>query len=228
MEELGRRTAMAADNTRAHEQEKRAVRLRDEFISIASHELKTPLTPVLIHLQVLQKLLSGSALAPPRPEKLVQSVNSIEKQLRRFALLVENLLDVSRIRLGKLQIRFEPGVDIGEIIEKTVSQFQGISPSLIDMELEGDLKGNWDRLRVEQIVTNLISNAIRYGEGKRILVGAQNAGGCVEIFCEDGGIGIPKEAQERIFQRFERASKIESYGGLGIGLFIVRQIVALH
>jgi signal transduction histidine kinase len=206
----------------------RQLSLRDEFISIASHELKTPLTPVLIHLQVLQKLLGGSALAPPRPEKLVQSVNSIEKQLRRFALLVENLLDVSRIRLGKLQIRFEPGVDLGEVIEKTAGQFQGVSPSVIDLRLEGDLKGNWDRMRLEQVVTNLMSNAIRYGEGKRILVGARNDGDSVEIFCRDEGVGIPKDAQEKIFQRFERVSKIESYGGLGLGLFIVRQIVSQH
>lgn len=220
---------------RALEQEKmarlevdRQLSLRDEFISVASHELKTPLTPVLIHVQVLQKLLSGSALAPPRPEKLVQSVNSIEKQFRRFAHLVENLLDVSRIRLGKLQIRSEDGVDLAEIIEKTVSQFQGISPSVIDMQLEGNLQGSWDRMRVEQIVTNLVSNAIRYGEGRRILVGARSGGDSVELYCQDHGVGIPKEAQERIFQRFERASKIESYGGLGLGLFIVRQIVAQH
>jgi signal transduction histidine kinase len=212
----------------AHFEVDRQLSLRDEFISIASHELKTPLTPVLIHVQVLQKLLSASALAPPRPEKLLQSVTSIEKQFRRFAHLVENLLDVSRIRLGKLQIRFEEGVDLGEIVEKTVAQFQGISSSVIDTELEGSLTGNWDRMRIEQIVTNLVSNAIRYGEGRRILVGARNDGDSVELFCRDQGVGIPKEAQERIFQRFERASKIESYGGLGLGLFIVRQIVAQH
>lgn len=212
----------------AHLEVDRQLSLRDEFISIASHELKTPLTPVLIHVQVLQKLLSASPLAPPRPEKLVQSVASIEKQLRRFAQLVENLLDVSRIRLGKLQIRFEEGVDLGEIIEKTVSQFQGISASVIDTELEGDLRGQWDRMRVEQVVTNLVSNAIRYGQGQRILVGARREGENVELFCRDHGVGIPREAQERIFQRFERASKIESYGGLGLGLFIVRQIVAQH
>lgn len=213
---------------RAHLEVDRQLSLRDEFISIASHELKTPLTPVLIHVQVLQKLLSASALAPPRPEKLLQSVSSIEKQLRRFDQLVENLLDVSRIRLGKLQMRSEEGVDLGEIIEKTVGQFQSISPSVIDTQLEGNLAGNWDRMRIEQIVTNLISNAIRYGEGRRILVGARNEGDSVELYCQDQGVGIPKEARERIFQRFERASKIESYGGLGLGLFIVRQIVAQH
>ncbi|HET9449790.1 MAG TPA: ATP-binding protein, partial [Aggregicoccus sp.] len=234
-EELARRAAVAMDNARLYRQAQEAVRLREEFLSVASHELHTPLTPLQLQLQVLQRSLSSGDGAlhtlAPRMEKAVG-------QVRRLSRLVDDLLDVSRIVAGKLPLRTEE-VDLLQLTDEVVERFShqaaqaGSSVRVHRLEegtgvAEGTVKGRWDRLRLEQVLTNLLTNALKYGQGRPVDVEVGSAEGYALWRIRDRGIGIAPEALGRIFGRFERAVSARAYGGLGLGLYISQQIVRAH
>lgn len=201
-----------------------AVRVRDAFISTASHELKTPLTSLLLVAQQLARRGHGSTSEDPNVPRLLQSV---QRQAARLTLLVNNLLDVSRIRSGRMYLDLEE-VDLVRAVEDVLAQFEdeiARTGSAVTVRASGPVIGRWDRLRVEQIVTNLLSNAVKYGAGSPIALAALRERDAAVLTVSNGGAGIPPEDRERIFERFARGPHGNAPGGFGIGLWIVREIV---
>ncbi len=203
------------------------VRERDEFLSIASHELRTPVTALQLQLQLLLRAAQRSAADLPR--LLEGKVDGLERQTRRISALVSELLDVSRMRLGKLELRYEE-LDLAEVAREAMRHLQdelARSGSLLRMDLSS-ATGRWDRVRIEQVVTNLLVNAAKFGEGKPISLEVSPRGERARISVADRGMGIPAEHLSRVFDRFERAVPAHHFGGLGLGLYIVRQIAEAH
>jgi PAS domain S-box-containing protein len=218
----------AVDALRASEQSLReALEARDEFLSIASHELRTPLTPLVIQLHLLETELEAQHKAEGGPD-LHKRLRVIDRQIERLQRLIAELLDISRIIGGRLRLELEP-VDLAEIVREVVAGLQEHGDaeragSQIELELASGAVGRWDRMRLEQVVSQLLSNALKYGAGKPIHVQLVQADGDAELRVRDQGIGIAPQDQARIFGRFERAVSARHYGGLGLGLFIARQI----
>jgi PAS domain S-box-containing protein len=204
------------------------VRERDEFLSIASHELRTPVTALQLQLQLLQRTAGKTSEGLPGP--LAAKLLALERQCRRIGLLVNELLDVSRLRLGRLQLRVQE-LDLAEVARETVAHLAEESArrhSTIEVVSEGQVTGRWDRIRLEQVLTNLLSNALKFGAGKPVTVSVAGAGDRVRLEVRDLGMGIEPVDQERVFGRFERAAPRHHFGGLGLGLYIAREIVDAH
>jgi signal transduction histidine kinase/DNA-binding response OmpR family regulator len=225
--DLAHRIAFAVDNARLYREARRAITLREEFLSIASHELRTPLTPLLLHFQ---KLMQSERRADnSNPEKLRETLSKCERQLQRMSKLVDSLLDVSRISAGALNLTLDQ-VDLSEIVKEVLSRFaEEVSRAscTLAVKAEEPVVGSWDRIRVEQLVTNLVANALKYGRGKPVAVTVERDSESALLSVRDHGIGIDPEKLPRIFDRFERAAS-PTYGGLGLGLYIARQIVSAH
>ncbi|AKJ01395.1 PAS domain S-box-containing protein [Archangium gephyra] len=226
-EDLARRAALAVDNARLYREAQRAVRLRDEFLSVASHELKTPLTPLNLNLSALSREVSRSCSGAGHPEALQRHVDMARRQLWKLSTLLNALFDVSRIAQGRLTLEVTD-TDLGEVLGEVAAWFSPEAArvgSKLWVEGEPHVPGRWDRLRLEQVVTNLLSNAIRYGAGRPIHARVEARGDRARLVIRDEGIGISPEALERIFGKFERAVSDRHYGGLGLGLYITRSIV---
>ena len=205
-------------------QTQEALRLRDEFLSIASHELKTPLTALLLQLQTLLQSVQDA------DEKLRRRAERAYRSGDRLTDLVEMLLDVSRIATGKFTLEKSP-TDLGAILADIVERFDDQAARqrcVVSLRMVSPVLGRWDGLRLDQVITNLLANALKYAAGHPIdLVGATDgANGIIEV--RDQGPGISRPDQERIFQRFERASSPRHFGGLGLGLYVARQICEAH
>lgn len=204
--------------------------LRDEFISIASHELRTPLTALNMQIQLSARLLDELMTESPKVKEYATMVEKSKIQISKLIKLVENLLDVSRLNSGSLKIETKE-VDLGELIYQVVKNLEGelqTAKCIVQFGLMTAIKGIWDPIRIEQVLVNLLTNACKYGAGKPVLISTQCIGESVVIEVKDQGIGIAKVDQERIFNRFERASSMKTYPGLGLGLYISKQIVNLH
>ena len=202
-----------------------AVRERDEFISVAAHELRTPLTALALRLESLNRLTGAS---PDR--RLAERVALAGRQVARLTGLVERMLDISRIVLGRLELERGP-TDLGEVVREVVDDFRDQAAETrteLALSIEGDLRGDWDRSRIGQVVTNLLSNALKYGRGRPVQLAARGDGDKVRLEVIDRGVGISPGDVERIFRRFERAAPVESYPGLGLGLHITQAIVEAH
>lgn len=225
----GERDRLFAQEQKARLQAEAAVRLRDEFLSVASHELKTPVTSLQLVVQrALRASKESEAKAVP-PEAMQRSFENIERQTRRLGKLVNMMLDVSRIRAGKVELELEE-VDLAALVRRVVSRFEeelSRSGSEVTVRADTPVWGRWDRSRVDQAITNLLSNAIKYGQGNLIELEASEADGRAKLMVRDHGIGIPPDRQEKIFEPFERAVSTRSYGGLGLGLHIVRTILEM-
>ncbi|MCY1075380.1 sensor histidine kinase [Archangium lansingense] len=226
-EDLARRAALAVDNARLYREAQLAVQLRDEFLSVASHELKTPLTPLHLKLTALSRELPRCGAGDTRTEALQRHVEVAKRQVYKMSTLINALLDVSRLSRGKLKL--EPSdTDLGEVLCEVTAWFApeaARAGSELRVEAWPHVTGWWDRLRLEQVVTNLISNAIRYGAGRPIHAQVEVVGARVRLVVRDQGIGIAPDALERIFGKFERAVSERHSGGLGLGLYITRSIV---
>jgi len=202
-----------------------AVRARDVFLSIASHELRTP-------LQSLQLVLDGlirNGDRPPTPDHVARKLDIMRSQVQRLGLLVDNLLTVSRMASGGLLLDPDE-VDLGEIVRDVLARLQPVAVRAgvsLHLEADDDLAGQWDPLRLEEIVSNLISNAIKFGRGAAVEVSLEASGDQVRLIVRDHGVGIAREDLARIFERFERAAE-KTYGGIGMGLWIARQLVLAH
>ncbi|WP_371823427.1 ATP-binding protein [Myxococcus sp. CA056] len=203
-----------------------AIRVRDEFLSVASHELKTPLTVLGLRLQAFAR----AALADPGSAWALRhgrEVQGMLRQVMRLADLVNGLLDVSRIGTGRLRLEYEQ-VDLLALVQEVVARFQ---PEAERAECEVEVSGVefatglWDRMRLEQVVTNLVSNALKYGAGRPVRVLVERDETRARLVVRDEGIGISAEAQARIFHKFERAVSERNYGGLGLGLYVARTLV---
>jgi signal transduction histidine kinase len=224
-EEVARRAALAVDNARLYREAQRSIRLRDEFLSIASHELNTPLTGLQL---AVQGLAAGTLTGTPEIRQRAYDI--LKRQTRRLVALTSELLDVSRIQVKGLRLRSEPCdlvtlvVDVGERFEAQLADAR--CPLVLDAH--DRVVGRWDRGRLEQVVTNLLSNALKFGAGKPIRVSVQPLPDSARLTVADEGIGIEPDRQSRIFERFERAVSATQYGGLGLGLYIAREIVVAH
>ncbi len=205
-----------------------AVRARDEFLSMASHELRTPVTTLQLQLQTLRRVLDRAEGGVPGV--LLERMQNLERQTSRIGLLVGELLDLSRMRLGKVELKLEE-IDLAELAREAVERLREQAERAgcaLSLRADAPAVGRWDRLRIDQVVTNLIVNAVKFGDAKPIAISVDGDEDRVRITVEDHGIGIAPKDQSRVFDRFERAAPAENYGGLGLGLYIARQIVEAH
>jgi signal transduction histidine kinase len=247
MEELARRAGLAIENARLYDEAREAIHLRDEFLSIASHELKTPLTSLRLQVGGIWRA-AGRGL--PVDPKLAQRLDMIDKQVGRLGELVEGLLDVSRAAVGQLELDWED-VDLAEVVRAVGERFKpdlAAVGSVLTVEVTGDpvaedlpagrapgadlartpqstIFGRWDRPRLIEIVTNFVANAMKYGAGKPIRLRARATPATAVIEVEDEGIGIAPADVQRLFKRFARMGSPEHYGGFGLGLWIVKVLV---
>ncbi len=160
-------------------------------------------------------------------QQLRSYTESAKRQLDKVTALVNDLLDVSRISSGRFRMELEPA-DLAALVREVVARFEPEAQragSSIALRAPASLPGRTAKLRVEQVITNLVDNAIKYGAGKPIAVALEQVGDRARLTVEDAGIGVPPEALSRIFERFERAVSERNYGGLGLGLYISRTIV---
>jgi signal transduction histidine kinase len=229
-QELGSRAALALDNSRLFAEAQEAIERRDEFLLVASHELKTPLTSLKMQAHLLARLLPRLQRAEVAPERIDAAIQVLDRQIARLAHLVNELLDVTRLNAGRLSLTRAP-VDLASLTREVVERMR---QQLADarcrpqLELEGPVVGHWDASRMEQVLINLLSNAIKYGAGGPIHVVVRGVGERALLVVRDHGIGIAEADQARIFERFERAVSVRNFGGLGLGLYIVRWIVTSH
>ena len=225
-EELARRAAAAVENSRLFNALREAVTVRDDFLSIAGHELNTPLAALQLQIQSLKRQAEKEKLSA----RFLERMGKTEGHVARIERLVRELLDVSRIAGGRLTIERE-SMDlvaaVREVTERLAPQATHVGCT-IRLSAPPSLDGSWDRLRLEQVVTNLIGNSIKYGRGEPIDVTVAADAERARISVRDFGIGISPEDETRVFGRFERAVSQRHYGGLGLGLWIARQIVEAH
>jgi two-component system OmpR family sensor kinase len=204
-----------------------AIEARDAFLAVAAHELRNPMTPIIGRIQILARAVRKPVF---QVERVVQSLEEIEWLITRYLKRANVLLDVSRITSGKLALERLP-VDVCEVAREVIENF-GPSRQNTGSDLTLDLPGepvivSGDRLAIEEILDNLVSNAIKYGAGKPILlrIGLDEEQHCALICVSDSGSGISADDQARIFERFERAVQPgEALRGFGVGLWIVRQL----
>jgi PAS domain S-box-containing protein len=215
---------------RALDQMQQSLRARDAFLSVASHELKTPLTSVELAAQALERAVRP-LLKPETPApRLQKGLDVLHRQVFRMARMIDELLDVSQITAGRLKLVRED-VDLVELVRQCVGdhadQFEQAGCAL-ELDLPDVLVGRWDGKRVAQVILNLLANASKYGEGSPVKIELKKVEQWAELRVSDRGIGISTEDQSRIFDRFERAVSERQYGGFGLGLWISRQIVNAH
>ncbi len=225
-----RQRSLLEENARLYRQAQEAIAARDEFLSIASHELRTPLTPLLIQMKRLLGVRGRGGLERMTPAEIRTVVEGSSRQVMRISSLIDSLLDVSRITAGRLTLEVEQ-VDLAEAAREIAVRFADDTVSggpAIEVRAAGEAVIWCDRLRFEQVLSNLIANAVKYGAGEPIEVVVEPDDESVAVSVRDHGIGIPADRLPRIFDRFERAVTSRAYGGLGLGLFIVRQIVEAH
>ncbi|WNG32517.1 PAS domain-containing protein [Archangium violaceum] len=223
-EELARRAALAVDNALLYREAQKAIELREGFLQVAAHELRTPVTSLKLNAQVL---LNCARREAAWSERLVSHLTGMDRGVSRLGVLVDELLDVSRITSGRLVLHLEE-VDLAELVREVVERIRPEAERVgceLRLQVPGPVVSRWDRLRLEQVLSNLLSNALKYGAGYPVEVALRVSGTQVLLQVRDEGIGIDPALQERIFERFERAVSDRHYGGLGMGLWITREIV---
>ena len=201
-----------------------AIRLRDEFLALASHELKTPLTVLQMQIDTLRDQF------PEADQKLSTKLERAARSSDRLARLIESMLDVSRIATGKFVLTPKP-FDLGDSIGRLLDALRPAAAAAgceLSFSSRGSLTGVWDQLRIEQVATNLVANAMKYAAGTPIEVDVHRDGDQAVLTVRDHGPGVPATERERIFGRFERAEAIGHHGGLGLGLYLTCEIVTAH
>ncbi|MFM9380621.1 MULTISPECIES: hybrid sensor histidine kinase/response regulator [unclassified Pseudomonas] len=207
-----------------------AVRMRDDFMSIVAHEVRTPLNGLILETQLRKMHLARDNAAAFTLDKMHAMVDRDERQIKSLIRLIEDMLDVSRIRTGKLSIRpsrFDLSQLVGNLLQNFAQQIEAAETEVSFTATEA-VEGQWDEFRIEQVVSNLLTNALRYGGKSPVQVRVYREGNEARVEVADQGIGISEENQKRIFQQFERVSAKTVVAGLGLGLFISEQIVAAH
>jgi PAS domain S-box-containing protein len=209
---------------------KKAIQARDEFLSIASHELRTPVTSMVLNAQMLRRQLRKPGTPQPSPEQLMRVVEQAERSLDRLRRLIEEMLDLSRINLGSFKLKFAAN----DLVAVVADALEGLEPLLttagctVTLEAPQRVTAVCDRYRIEQAFSNLVTNSLRYAPGKpiRVFVGTEGAAAVIRV--TDEGIGIAPGDQNRIFERFERAVSANEVSGLGLGLYLSREILRAH
>jgi PAS domain S-box-containing protein len=230
LEVVGRRAALAIENARLYREARGAIHVRDEFLATAGHELKTPLAALQLQLQSLARFVQRDGAAGS-VEQLRERIDKTLALGWRLDELIKELLDVSRITAGRLTLEREL-CDLVALARAVLDRFADqLAGAGATATLRGPsrVEGHWDRARLDLVVTNLITNAIKYAPGKPIEITVEvPSPGKARLVVKDHGIGIAPEDQARIFGPFERAVSGRHYGGFGLGLWIVRQVVEAH
>jgi len=226
--ELGRRMALAIDNARLLDETRRALHLREEFLRVASHELRTPLASLRLSAQGL--LRAAELNRAVSAEILDRSLRRVLGNTARLEQLTAELLDATRIEQGRLHLNpIEVALDA--IVRQAVDHIEGelaAAGSQVSITCAAPVVGQWDPSRLEQVVTNLVTNAAKFGAGKPIEIRIEQLGADAQLAVTDHGIGIDPALRPYVFDRFERAVPSSRYGGLGLGLYIARSIVVAH
>lgn len=224
-----RLVGVSMDVTARVEAAQSALREREEFLAVASHELRTPLTAIRLQIQLLEKMLAG-----PDGEvdlgMVRQAVAAASRKWRRMSDLMEEMVDLGRLANDRLAMAREE-MDLAAATRAAVDLLGEESESRcakIAFEAKGDARGRWDRPRIERVIANLLSNAIKYGEGRPVHVSVDGTGAGVALRVSDEGVGMPAEFLSRIFRPFSRAAAPAGPSGLGLGLYLTRQIVERH
>jgi signal transduction histidine kinase len=225
--EVARRAAIAIANAQLYHQSQEAVRLRDEFLSVASHELNTPMAALMLSLE---------GLGTPDPDLqldqkgIAHVARLAERQGKRLTKLINDLLDVTRLTRGALALNREE-VDLATLVREGVARYKAELERAgceVSTRLATPVVGQWDPMRLDQVVLNLLTNAARFGARKPIELAVEPVGDRARLTVADHGIGIDPTQQARIFERFERGVSSHNYGGLGLGLYICKRIVESH
>ena len=231
--EIAKRAAITLENVRLFTGALDAVRARDEFLAVAAHELRTPMTSTLLYIQSLQRLAGagadGGPLAPAHPPRrsAASLIEASERQLQKLARLIDQLLDVSRVATQRVVLRIEE-VDWAQLVRDVLGSLSlDLQRARCPLTLNAPphLTGRWDATRLEQVTTNLLGNALKFGAGQPVDVTLEAVGPDARLSVRDHGIGISHDDQERIFGRFERAVSLTHFGGMGLGLYVTNQIV---
>ncbi len=227
IDEIAGRAALAVDNARLFSEAQQAIQSRDEFISIASHELKTPLTSILLTLQFAVRRLKKQ----DRDDGILSAIETGVLQTRRLSALMNDLLNISVITTGKLKIEKEKA-DLVDLLTDTLSSFDLESKKNgVRIKFKTDRKkvvGMWDKVRLGEVFSNLVSNALKYGDKKPIRIKLSVVRGRAIIEISDKGIGINEEEKKHIFELFRRTIAAKNFKGMGVGLYISNQIVEAH
>ncbi len=216
---------LETERNRLYEEARDAVKARDAFLSVAGHEIRTPLSALNLIVYQLARQVRGLG-----NEKAVDLATRCEKQVARLIRLADELLDVSRISAGTLHLDPEE-MDLAHLARELVERLEESARRAgctLTVEAPRSVSGFWDRLRLEQVLSNLLTNALKFGAGEPVQVGVSSVGDEAIVFVKDNGIGIHDADQRRIFGRFERAVSRETYPGMGLGLWITREIVEAH
>jgi len=222
--------ALLKDLHFAQEELQRAVRMRDDFMSMVAHELRTPLNTLFLESQLRTLQLDRNNTEFFNEGNLRKMVERDRRQIESMVRLIDDMLDVSRIRSGQLSIRRQP-TELSSLLQRVVNDLsaQAVSSgSTIELETIEPVTGMWDQFRIEQMLINLLTNALRYGAQKPVTVSGVVKADSVHIRVQDRGIGISDENLQRIFAPFERALNSDSSGGLGLGLYITQQLAESH
>jgi PAS domain S-box-containing protein len=228
---VAERASVAIDNVRLYQHAQEAIRARDQLWGVASHELRTPLSSLGLQLQLAERLAQQPPGGADAITRVLPKIQAARRQVGRLSNLISELLDTTRAQAGRLELKCEE-VDLPALVREQAERHRqeaAHAGSTLHVSAPARLVGHWDHSRLEQVVVNLLTNAIKYGEGKPIHVSVKQldtAAACLEV--RDEGMGIEPESLERIFQPFERTREARKRGGLGLGLFIVRQLVEAH
>jgi PAS domain S-box-containing protein len=228
VEDLAWRAALAVDNARLFHQAEQAVEERDEFVAIATHELRTPLSALSMQLTAMQRAVDAGRM--PTEDKLRQSLVTARRQTERLEQLVKHLLDVSRISTGHLELEREE-VDLAQLVHWVVVRFEdklAEAGCTASVRAQAPVVARVDRLRVEQVVMNLLSNAMKYAAGQPVELHVERGEQTAVLGVRDFGPGITPEMQARIFERYQRATGKHARESLGLGLYVSRQIARAH
>jgi len=224
-----RQQALVAELQTAQIDLQRALQMRDEFMSMVVHELRTPLSVLAMEVRVRQHQVAAENTAFFAPENLSRMFERDQRQVRSLTRLIDDMLDVSQIQHGKLSIR-RGRCDLTAMLKRVVGEIQG-QRSDVTIALQADcveLVGDWDEFRLEQVVVNLLTNALRYGGGKPVRVELSQLPGAAAIRVIDQGVGIAPEDRTRVFEQFVRVGDRLRTPGLGLGLYITKQLVEAH
>jgi signal transduction histidine kinase/Na+/proline symporter len=230
IEQFAQLCATVLENAFLYQAAQEAIQAREDFMEAASHELKTPLTPLKGQLQLFTHLLKTGQISSLPHERLIRLLQIADSQLNRFVNLVNQLLDVSAITSGQFEL-YPEKFDVGELFEKLINDYYELikqSECKINLAKKASTTVYWDKHRIEHVILNLLSNALKFAPNTEISITVTGNSENVEFSVHDRGAGIAKEDQNRIFQRFERLPSARNKGGFGLGLYISNQIVLAH
>ncbi|HKD19687.1 MAG TPA: PAS domain-containing sensor histidine kinase [Thermoanaerobaculia bacterium] len=220
--DISKRRRLEAERQRLLREAQQGVQLRDIFLTVAGHELRTPLNALKLQLYNLERKLAVQGHR--------DAVAKAQREVDRLTALTVRLLDVARMAAGGFEVDRAP-MDLAALAREAAARFEqaaSTAGSPIKVEAPGPVIGAWDRTSIDQVVTNLLTNAVKFGGGGPIDVRVEKDGGTARVRVRDRGPGVAESDRQRIFERFERGVSERSYGGLGLGLWIARQIVTAH